>query len=87
MGFDKVIELREVISTLKQHFRFIVVDLPSVNDQAFPAMIASHLDGYVVVVSAGKTKKNDINNLVVSLHETKIIGFAMNRVSKGLVKS
>jgi Mrp family chromosome partitioning ATPase len=86
MGFDKVIELREVIGTLKQHFRFIVVDLPSVHDQSFPAMITSHLDGYVVVVAAGRTKKTDISNLVVTLNENKVIGFVMNRVSKGMVK-
>jgi Mrp family chromosome partitioning ATPase len=86
MGFDKVIELREVIATLKQHFRFIVIDMPSVHDQSFPAMITSHLDGYVVVVAAGKTKKTDISSLVVTLNENKVIGFVMNRVSKGMVK-
>jgi Mrp family chromosome partitioning ATPase len=49
-------------------------------------MITSHLDGYVVVVAAGRTKKTDISNLVVTLNENKVIGFVMNRVSKGMVK-
>ena len=86
IGFDKILELREVIATLKRQFRFIVVDLPSAMEQSFPGMISSHLDGYVVVVSAGKTKKADIRSLVTTLNESKIIGFVMNRVSQGMAK-
>ena len=86
MSFDKVLELREVIATLKRQFRFIVIDMPSAMEQSFPAMINSHLDGYVVVVAAGKTKKTEIKNLVTVLNENKIIGFVMNRVSKGMAK-
>ena len=86
MTFDRVIELREVIATLKRQFRFIVVDLPSSMEQTFPGMISSHLDGFVVVVSAGKTKKTDIRSLVTTLNENKIIGFVMNRVSSGMAK-
>jgi Mrp family chromosome partitioning ATPase len=87
MSFDKILELREVIATLKRQFRFIVIDLPSAMEQAFPGMISSHLDGFVVVVSAGKTKKTEIRNLVNVLNENKIIGFVMNRVSHGMAKS
>lgn len=87
MSFDKVLELREVIATLKRQFRFIVVDLPSTFEQSFPGMISSHLDGYVVVVAAGKTKKTEIKNLVNVLNENKIIGFVMNRVAHGMAKT
>jgi Mrp family chromosome partitioning ATPase len=87
MTFDKVLELREVITTLKQQFRFVVIDLPRATHPAFPAMIASHLDGYIVVVSVGKTKKTDITNLMPFLNEGKILGFVMNRVSQGLTKT
>lgn len=83
MSFDKVLELREVVATLKQHFRFIVVDLPSALDPSFPAMIASHLEGYVVVVTTGKTKRTDINKIFPVLNENKIIGFVMNRFARG----
>lgn len=87
MTFDRVLELREIIDTLKQHFRFIVIDLPSAKDAAFPGMISTQLDGYVVVVSTGKTKKTDISNLVTVLNENKIVGFVMNRVSEGMAKA
>lgn len=86
MTFDKILELREVIATLKRQFRFIVIDLPTATEQNFPGMIASHLDGYVVVVSAGKTKKTDIRNLITVLNENKIVGFVMNRVSQGMAR-
>lgn len=87
MGFDKLIELREVVSTLKEHFRFIIIDFPSVHDQTFPGVVGSHVDGFVVVVSAGNTKKSEIANLVTSINENKIIGFVMNRASQGMAKT
>lgn len=86
MGFDIVLGLREVISTLREHFRFIILDLPSANDPAFPGLIGSHIDGFVVVVAAGKTKKTDVSQLVTFINENKIIGFVMNRVSQGMAK-
>lgn len=86
MSFDKVVELREVIATLKQKFRFIVIDLPSATESSFPAMITGQLDGYVVVVSVGKTKKTEIEGIINVLNENKIVGFVMNRVSEGMSK-
>lgn len=80
-GLNRVLEIREVVATLKQHFRFVVVDLPSARDQNFPAMLTSQLDGYIVVVSVGKTKKTEISNIMPMLNENKVIGFVMNRVS------
>ncbi len=86
MGFDSVVGLREVISTLREKFRFVIVDLPSVNDPAFSNVIGSYVDGYVVVVSAGETKKEDVSHLVTLINENRIIGFVLNKASKGLVK-
>lgn len=80
-GLSRILEIREVVATLKQHFRFVVIDLPSAKDQNFPAMLTSQLDGYIVVVSVGKTKKTEISNIMPMLNENKVIGFVMNRVS------
>ncbi len=85
MTFDRVVELRETISTLKRQFRFILIDLPSVLHGSFPGMISSHLDGYFVVVSAGKTTKTDIRQVMHLLNEQKVIGFMMNRVPKEMM--
>ncbi|MFN0158657.1 MAG: CpsD/CapB family tyrosine-protein kinase [Bacteroidota bacterium] len=76
--FDKVLELRESIETLKRQFRFIVLDLPSAFQNDFPAMISSQLDGFFVVVAAGRTKVTDIRRIMQTLNENKVIGFVMN---------
>lgn len=83
MSFDKIIELRETIATLKRQFRFVIIDLPAVLEGEFPGMISSHLDGFFVVVQAGKTKTSDIQRLVEVVNEGKIIGFVMNRAANG----
>ena len=76
--FDKVLELRESIETLKHQFRFIVLDLPPVFQADFPAMISSQLDGFFVVVAAGETKITDVRRIMQTLNENKVIGFVMN---------
>lgn len=86
IGFDTVIGLREVITTLREKFRFVIVDLPSVNDPSFSNVIGSYVDGYVVVVSAGETKKDDVAHLVTMINENKVIGFVVNKASKGMTK-
>ena len=79
MDFDKVIELRETIATLKRQFRFIVLDLPGALQPDFPVMLSSQLDGYFFVVATGRTKSTDIREAFQVLNEKKIIGFIMNR--------
>lgn len=79
MNFDKVVEFRDSIETLKRQFRFIVLDLPSALQGDFPGMISSQLDGYVVVVQCGKTKVTHIKQVMQVLNEKKVMGFVMNR--------
>jgi Mrp family chromosome partitioning ATPase len=81
MTFDKVIELRETLATLKRQFRFVVIDLPSVLHGDFPSMLSSSLDGYVVVASVGRTKTTEIKQVIDILNVNKVIGFVMNKTS------
>ena len=78
-SFDKVLELREILATLKRQFRFVVIDLPSTSEPDFPAMVGSHLDGYFLVISAGNTKKTEVSRALHILNENKVIGLVMNR--------
>jgi Mrp family chromosome partitioning ATPase len=84
MSFDRILELRETLSTLKRQFRFVVIDLPPGLQKDFPGMLSSHIDGYIVVVSAGKSTKTDVHQLLHILNESKVLGFVMNRVEQGL---
>ncbi len=79
MNFDKVVELREALTALKRRFRFIVLDLPAVLQADFPGMIGSQLDGYFLVVAAGRTRVPDIQRAIQTINEKKLIGFIMNR--------
>jgi Mrp family chromosome partitioning ATPase len=84
--FDRIIELRETLVTLKRQFRFVILDLPSVLNSDFPNMLSGSLDGYFVVAQVGKTKKTEIKQVLDVLNESKVIGFIMNRISVGLVR-
>ena len=79
MTFDKVVELRDALTTLKRQFRFIVLDLPSALQPDFPTMISNLLDGYVVVVNAGRTTVPEVKAVFQVLNEKKVLGFVMNR--------
>lgn len=78
-SFDRVLELREILATLKRQFRFVVLDLPSTIEPDFPAMVGSYLDGYFLVISAGNTKKTEVSKALHVLNENKVIGLVMNR--------
>ncbi len=80
LTFDRAMELRDVLTTLRRQFRFVVVDLPAALDPEFPGMVGSHLDGYFLVASVGSTKKTHISQAINVLNESKIIGFIMNKV-------
>ncbi len=82
MDFDRVVELREAIATMKRQFRFIVLDLPAALQSDFPTMISNQLDGYFVVVSAGHTTVTDVRDVMHVLNEKKVLGFIMNRAAR-----
>lgn len=73
---------KEMLDTLAEKFRFVIIDTPPLGSVSDGALIASMCDGAVLVVRAGETTKSVIRQ---SLHEIeqsgcKLLGTVLNRV-------
>jgi protein-tyrosine kinase len=73
---------RDILSSLYTEFDLVIVDLPAVNSKGFPTLIANQLNGLIVVVESGKTKRPDIRKLFRKIREQSIVGFVMNRIKE-----
>ena len=78
-------EFRNVIFSLEEKFDLIIVDLPSLGESVIPKLFMKHLDGIVVVINTGKTKKEDVDELLNHVDRNQILGFVLNRASTGRV--
>ena len=71
---------RDLIAQAGTQFDCVFIDLPPVGIISDAAIIAEHLNGYVLVVRANKSDLNRVKNAVSSLEKIggKIIGFVLN---------
>jgi Mrp family chromosome partitioning ATPase len=83
LSLDQLASFRDVIYSLEQEFEFVIVDMPSLNTQGFPVLFANQLNGLVVVVNTGKTKREEINGIFHQINERQVLGFVFNRFSDG----
>jgi len=79
LGLDLFPFFRDVIYSLTQKFSFIVVDMPSVGIPSFPLLFANQLNGLLVVLNSGRTKREDIDRMFRVLNEAQVYGFVFNR--------
>lgn len=70
------------LEEMKNHFDYIVLDTPPLQAVADPQILSTKVDGTVVVVRAGKTKKDDVNSSVSLLKKVNanIIGTVLHAV-------
>lgn len=80
IGVEHTSSFGEVIRTLQQEFDFVIVDMPTVNTHEFPILFSNHLDGLLVVVELGRTRKQDIDKVFRHLNKNQVLGFVYNRV-------
>jgi protein-tyrosine kinase len=59
--------------------RFVVIDSPPPQLTSESSAISRHVDGIILVVESGKTKKDLILNLIETLGKEKMIGTVFNR--------
>lgn len=79
LGLDQVAAFRNVIYSLKEHFDFIIVDMPSIRDPRLPTILTLHLDGVLMVVEGDRTKQDDLERIFRRLNASQILGFVYNR--------
>ncbi len=79
VGLEYMAAFGDVIYSLEQAFDFVIVDMPSINARNFPILFANQLDGLIVVLEAGKTKREDIDKMFRQVNERQVLGFVFNR--------
>jgi non-specific protein-tyrosine kinase len=82
ISLEQLSDFRNLIYSLQKEFDLVIVDLPSIQDSGLPALFAKQLDGIIVVVNAGKTKKRELNQMLFHLNTANVLGFIFNRTTK-----
>ncbi len=70
--------MRRVIETLRQRFDRIVVDLPPATPLADVEILSPLVDGVVLIVRAGVTRKPAIERALGAVNRTKVLGMVLN---------
>ena len=72
--------MEEVLTELRSHFDFIIVDLPPVNIVSDPLAIAKYLDGFIVVARSEFSTRQGVADVVKKLQtvNANILGFVLN---------
>lgn len=81
LGLEYMAAFGDVIYSLEQQFEFVIVDMPSINSRDFPILFANQLDGLIVIVDVGRTKRDDLQKLFRQVSERQVLGFVFNRVN------
>jgi protein-tyrosine kinase len=80
MRIEHTAAFGDIIFSLQQEFDFVIVDMPSIHTKNFPILFANQLDGILVVLAAGKTRREDISKMFRHLNERQVLGFVFNRI-------
>lgn len=74
--------MSELINYLKESYNIIVCDSAPVNVVADTQIISPLVDGTLVVVSAGSTRKGELKKALEALEYTNIVGVILNVITK-----
>ncbi|RKY26911.1 MAG: hypothetical protein DRP79_04095, partial [Planctomycetota bacterium] len=79
-------KMRHLIMEVKSRYpdRYIVVDSPPVLSTPEPDVLGSQVDGIVLVVRAGMTPREMVEDVLLSLNPDKVLGIVMNDVRSGV---
>jgi capsular exopolysaccharide synthesis family protein len=70
--------MRRTLDALRTRFDRVVVDMPPVVPLADVGILAPQVDGVVLVVRAGETKKPDIERALSSFDANRLVGLVLN---------
>jgi protein-tyrosine kinase len=82
LGLDHLTAFRDVIYSLEQEFDFVIVDMPSVNSAEIPVLFTNTLNGLLIVVDSGKTRREELDAMFQKINEHQVLGFVFNRVEE-----
>lgn len=75
-------KIASLLDTLREQFDIIFFDLPPVGIISDAAVIAEHIEGYIIVVQVGHSEKRILRNVLDTQKQLaeKLIGFMLNGV-------
>lgn len=74
--------MADLLTELKKTYQVIIVDSAPINVVADTQIISPLVDGTIIVISAGNTRKGDLRRAIDSMQYTNIIGLVLNVLSK-----
>ncbi len=77
--------MENVLNVLKEHFDYIIIDLPPVNVVSDAMAISSWVTGMIIVIREGYTSKKDLDRCMrqIKLSNVNILGCVMNESEEG----
>lgn len=81
LGLDQLAAFRDIIYSLQQEFDFVIVDMPAMNTEEIPVLFANQLNGLLVVIKTGKTKREDLDVMFQHINQHQVLGFVFNHMS------
>lgn len=77
--------MENVLNVLREHFDYIIVDLPPVNIVSDAMSISSFITGMIVVIREGYTSKKDLDRCMrqIKLSNVNVLGCVMNESEEG----
>ena len=81
LTLDQIRILKDYIASIKNHFSYVLVDLPPVLTASESSTLAGICDAVILVVESGKTKKRDIDQAIKKLNKQNVnlMGSILNR--------
>ena len=81
-------KMRHLIQEVKSRYpdRYVVLDSPPVLSTSEPDVLAGQVDGLILVVRAGMTSREMVEDVLLSLNPEKVLGVVMNDVRGGASK-
>ena len=74
--------MQTLLAELRQRYDFVIVDTPPVGPVSDCALLARWMDGLVVIVTAHKTPRKQLENALNMLEGTPVLGIIFNRDDK-----
>jgi Mrp family chromosome partitioning ATPase len=81
LGLEKVVAFRDIVYSLREHYEFVIIDMPVLTEPRVPVILTHQMDGLLVVVDATRTKHRDVEKMFRQLNTDQILGFVFNKTS------
>src|SRR5262249_23482497 len=78
----RIARLQAVLTELRQRYDFVIIDTPPVGPVSDCALLARWMDGLVLIVTAHKTPRKQLENALSLLEGAPILGIILNRDDK-----